>query len=169
MAPPKIQTWTRTLYTCFDWFLNVFFGILIVFLYPHCWFLLACLTITWVLAEYEKSLKTTVNTVVFEGFSWFGLSLFILEIMRFGIQKNIGRTVHLGINFCIKFGAKMTPKSVKKLIKSDPKTISENYSQNMSFWRPFGIPFGTLLGVLWETFWEPFWHSCSLLGGLGGF
>ena len=106
--------------------------------------------------------------MVFEGFLWFELSLFMLKSMQFGIKKNIGRTVHLGTNFCLKFGDKMRPKSTKKLIKSDPKTISENYSQNMSFWRPLGIPFGTLWGVLWETFWEPFWHSCSLLRGLGG-
>ena len=64
--------------------------------------------------------------MVFEGFLWFELSLFMLKSMRFGMQKNIGKTVHLGINFCIKFGAKMTPKSMKKLTKSDPKSISEN-------------------------------------------
>ena len=97
------------------------------------------------LAEYEKSLKTIVNTVVFEGFSYVGPLAISSKIDQKSSQKVIKNCYKIWIKTCFKNYSKIDEKSTKNHQKS-AKIV--NFELKMSQVEPKMAKHGNKMGLV---------------------
>ena len=95
----------------------------------------------------SKPLRTTVFTMVFEGFEELDMSHKIQKSMLFYIQKLIEKMYHFCIDFGINFGSILVSKLMKKSITKQQENMLENYFKKSSILRGFGKGLGSLLGA----------------------